>query len=140
MKDGALRKMELLPVVKKKPAAKEEIKAEEGPMELSADPGEEHLVTGTLEDHKQFSMKVRAGHGGLMAILLQGQGKDKAQIVQIGDLNCHGTPWTPMKACQHIMKEITEKAKDIISLPVAQSPGLAELKGLARQERAQLFD
>ena len=91
------------------------------------------------EEEVAWSLKLVPGHGKSMTIQVKSKGKDKAQVIAVSEKACADTEWSPLTACEHILKHIEGAAAEQLRIPVARSAALADLRALAQSERGRLF-
>ena len=97
---GVLKVYQPCPV-KKRPAAKME-KDQDGQNE------DEGIMEEKEHDKEEvaWSLKPVPGHGNSMTIQVRSTGKDKAQLIAVSEKACSATEWSPLTACEHILKKI----------------------------------
>ena len=91
------------------------------------------------KEEAAWSLKLVPGHGNSMTIQVRSTGKDKAQLIAVSEKACSDTEWSPLTACEHILKQIEGAAAGQLRIPVAKSAALAELRALSQSERDLLF-
>ena len=87
----------------------------------------------------EVHLKFAPGHRSSMTIVAKSTGKDKVQICQITETLCRDSSWNPIGAARHVRNSISRQVRSLLTIPVATSPALPEVRELARNARDSLF-
>lgn len=115
---------------------------EDEPEEAEDAEDEDEEATQQLElksNATEVHLKLAPCHRGSMTIVAKSTEKDKVQICQITETLCRDSSWNPSGAARHVRNNISRQVCSLLTILVATSPALPEVRELARNARDSLF-
>ena len=111
---------------------------EDEPQEAEDAEDEDEEATQQLElksNATEVHLRLAPSHRGSTTIVAKSTGKDKVQICQITETLCRDSSWDPSGAARHVRNSISRQVCNLLTIPVATSPALPEVRELARNAR-----